>query len=91
LSSKRSSSSSAGQELVERRVLPGHADLRPHAVRVPQHVDSGDGGAPAVGSRQRGEDANGRRLARAVRAEHAEDLALGDVEVEPCEGVRIAK
>ena len=56
-----------------------------------QDVDSGHRGRPAVGVGEGREDADGGRLARAVRAEHAEDRALAHVEVEPAQGVCLAE
>ena len=44
-----------------------------------------------VRMRERGEDPDRGRLAGAVRAQHAEDRALGHVEVEPAQGVRLAE
>ncbi len=71
------------QRLVHRRGLEHHADLlAPAAAREcgvgAEHLD-----AAAVPSAVALEDLDGRRLARAVRAEEAEDLAALDVEVDP--------
>ena len=41
--------------------------------------------------RQRGENPDCGRLARTIRAEHAEDRALGHIEVEPAESVGVAE
>ena len=58
----------------------------PDVVRVPAHGGAGDLRVAAVGDEQRGEDAQGRGLAGAVRADEAEDLALRDVEVQAGDG-----
>ena len=65
----------AGQQLVDRRLLAGEADAGPHAGRLAHDVEPGDLGRALVGGQQRGEDADGRGLARAVGAEQAADGA----------------
>ncbi len=45
-----------------------------------------DRGAAAVREDEGGQDLDERRLARAVRAEQAEDAAAADLEIEPVEG-----
>jgi hypothetical protein len=58
---------------------------------VAQDVDAGHRRAATVRTGEGGEDADGGRLAGAVGTQHPEDLALGDVEVEASEGVRLAE
>ena len=61
---------------VERDVLGQVADPAPHLERLLEHVEAGHPGGPARGRHEAGEDPHGRRLAGAVRAEEADDLAL---------------
>ena len=67
---------------VDRGLLGGHADAAAHGAGVGDDVDAGDRGRALGGRRERGEDADGRGLARAVVAEQAEHGARRDVEVE---------
>ena len=62
-----------GEQLVERRVLAGHADPALHLGRLAHDVEPGHVGGAAVRHGQRGQDPDRSRLAGAVRAEHAED------------------
>ena len=75
----------AGEEVVDRRELAGHADLGAHALRIGPQVVSADLDLPGVGSEHRGEHVDGRRLAGAIRAEQREDRSGGDLEVDPVE------
>ena len=66
----------------ERVVLEDGVDValeRRHA----RHVDAGELDVPLVRLLEAGDHAQGRRLPGARRAEHREELAFGDVEVEP--------
>jgi hypothetical protein len=72
-----------GQHVVDGGVLAGQADRPADAARVGQQVAAGHGGGAAVRAQQRGQDADQRGLARAVRPEQGEDLARGDGEVHP--------
>ena len=54
--------------------------------RMRDHVDACDADFAAAGQRTRGADADGGGLARAVRAEQAEDLALLDCEIDAVQG-----
>ena len=65
----------AGEQLVEGGVLPGDADDAAHGRGVGDDVEAGDPGRAARRAGQRGEHADGGRLAGAVGAEHAEDAA----------------
>ena len=69
-----------GRLAVDTRRLRHVPDRAAHRAGLGRDVVPGDGGAARVGLRQRGEDPDGGRLAGAVRAEQAEDLALGDRE-----------
>src|SRR3954462_6979412 len=51
-------------------------------------VEAGDAGAAGVGLEQCRQDADGRRLARAVGAEHAEHGARGDRQLDAVERAR---
>jgi hypothetical protein len=74
-----------------RRVRPAElsdiSDPPPHQRRVPPDVRPGDERGARVGGQQRGEDAHGRGLAGTVGAEQPEDLALGDGQVDPADGL----
>ena len=76
-----------GQVGIDGRELPGEADQRPHGGGLADDVVAEHARAAAVGFQQRGEDADGRRLARAVRAEDTVDAAAGDGEVHAVHGV----
>ena len=66
----------AGAVLVDARVLRHVADRAPDGAGLAADVVARDLRPAGVHPAQRGEDADGRRLARAVRTEQAEDLAL---------------
>ena len=70
------------EQLVDGGELSGEADQRAQSRGVRDHVAAGHRGASAVGSQQRRQDAHERRLARPVRAEQREHLALLGDEVE---------
>ena len=71
-----------GLQLVERGVLAGEADSPPHLVPLANDVEAADPRAAASGCGQRGEDAHGRGLAGAVRAEQREHRPARDVEID---------
>src|SRR2546423_787845 len=71
------------QRLVHRRGLEHDADLLAPAAAGKRGVDAEHLDAAAVPLAGALEDLDGRRLARAVRAEQAEDLAALDVEADP--------
>jgi len=79
------------QLLARGRLVPGAAalgdiaDPPAHLPRLPAQVAAGHGGRAAVGLHQRGEHAQRGRLARAVGTEEAEDLAFGDLQVNPAD------
>ena len=54
-------------------------------------VEAGNAGRAGVGPEQRGEDADRRRLARAVGPEHAEHGAGGGLEVDAVERADVAE
>ena len=81
----------AGQVLVDRGELAGQPDALPHLVGLLAHVEPVDAGGSRVGAQQRGEDADGGGLARAVRPEHGEDAAPARREVHPGEGLRLTE
>ena len=72
----------AGQPVVEVELAGQVADPAVDRDRVHGGLDAEDLGAPGCRADEVEQDAHRRRLARAVRPEEAEDLALGDVEVE---------
>ena len=63
------------------------ADVAAHGRGVRDDVDARDRRGARGRADQRGQHAHGRRLAGAVRAEHGDELAGGDVEVDPAHGV----
>src|SRR5262249_46372708 len=75
-----------GERDVDGGVLRGDADVAAHVGRLAHDVEAGDGGAPLVGTGQRGQDADGGRLPRPVGAEDAEDGAGFDGHVDAGEG-----
>ena len=72
----------AGHQRVERRFLQGDADRAPHRPRLLDHVVAGDRGAAAGRQQQRRQHPHRGRLAGAVGAEEAVDLALLDGDVD---------
>ena len=76
----------AGEELVEGGVLAGDADDAAHRGGLGDHVVAGHPGRAAVGAGHGGEHADGGGLAGAVGAEHAEDAARRDLEVDAGDG-----
>ena len=79
------------QRLVDRGVLPGHADELAHDMRLAHHVMPEDACAAAIGAEQCREHADGGRLAGAVRPEHAIDAAGADGEVDVIDGAVVAE
>jgi len=73
----------AGEQLVERGVLPGHADHPADGRRLAGDVEPGDPAGAGVGRRHRGEHADGGRLPGAVGPEDAEDASGRHLEVDP--------
>ena len=63
------------------------ADAAPHLLRLPHHVVARDGGGARGRPEQGDEHPQRGGLARAVGAEEADHLALGDVEVDPVDGL----
>jgi len=66
------------------------ADHPAHLGALAGHVEARDGRRLARGRQQRREHEHRRGLARAVGAEEAVDLARGDVEVDPLNGLDAA-
>ena len=81
----------AGEVLVDGRVLAGEADRLADALGVLDHVEAADAGVAGVGDEQGGQDADGGRLAGAVGAEHTEDGAASDGEVDALQRLRLAE
>ena len=75
-----------GQVLVDRGVLPRETDALAHCLRVAGDVEPEHLGAAGIGPQDRGEDAHGGGLARAVGTKQPEDGAGRDREVDPVEG-----
>ena len=70
------------QVLVQAEALAHVADAALHALRVPRDVDAQHARGAAGGAQQAAHHADRRGLARTVRAQEAEDLALPHVEGE---------
>ena len=62
-----------------------------HHLRLLHDVEPAHGGATAFERQQRGQDPDGRGLARAVGAEQADELALGHLEVDAGERGEVAE
>ena len=72
-----------GEVLVHRRELPGQAHPAPHRVGLAHDVVAEDPRLAGVRTQQGRQHPNQRRLARAVWAEDAEDLARRDPKSTP--------
>src|SRR5262249_11928923 len=72
----------AGQPVVERRLLPGQRQLGTRGGGPAHDVVAGDERAPRAGERERGEDADRRRLTRPVVAGRAEQGPRLDAEIQ---------
>src|SRR5690606_15235536 len=71
----------AGQQPVDRRELPGHADRRAYRIRFPGRVVPSDPDVATVRAGQRRQDLHHGGLAGTVRAQQREDRALRDGEI----------
>ena len=76
----------AGQVLVHRSELPGQAHDAAHRVGLPNDVVSHDARSALVGAQERGQHADRRGLAGAVRPEQAENRARWHGEVDAVHG-----
>ena len=72
-----------GQVAIDRGILPGQPDSVAHRLGLAVHVEPGDPHHALIGREQRGEDADQRGLARAVRAEQPVDDPGRDVQAQP--------
>ncbi|MDX6336277.1 MAG: hypothetical protein QOG05_3617 [Streptosporangiaceae bacterium] len=72
----------AGEQIVHRGELPGHADRGPHCVRIGGHVVTGDGDLAGVGRDQGRQDPHHGGLAGPIRAQQGKNAALGHGEVD---------
>ena len=72
----------AGQTVEQPELVGQHSDARLRGDRVEPHVVALDPHLTAVGSQQRGQHADHRRLAGAVRPDEPEEARAGDVEVD---------
>ena len=77
----------AGQRLVQDRFLEHHAADRPGRDGVPDHVETGQPRRPAGGLDRGGQHPDGGGLAGTVRAQQAEHLTGGDLEVDAADGL----
>jgi hypothetical protein len=75
----------SGQIRVHGRVLAGKPDLVPDRRRLPDDVEAEHLGAPRVRLQDGRQDADGRRLARAVRPQQPEHGARRYLEVDAVE------
>ena len=76
-----------GEQRVERRLLERGADRRAHLRPLLDDVVAGDARRAGGRRQQRRQHVHGRGLAGAVRAEEPVDLAGGDGQVDPVDGV----
>ena len=77
-----------GEQVIEGRVLCGHADRAPYRGCLRHDVVSGDPRVTAVGDREGRQDAHGGGLAGAVGAEHAQDGSGRHLQAYPGESLR---
>jgi hypothetical protein len=63
----------ARQQRIKSGVLGRYADVASHLTRILDDIYPGDAPMPGIGQRQRGENANGRGFAGAVRPQKSED------------------
>ena len=82
---------SAGQQLIDRRELTGHADRGADRVGLAPDVVSGDTDRAVIRIEQRGEDPHHRRLARPVGPQQGEHAAPLDGKLEPVEDDVVAE
>jgi hypothetical protein len=80
-----------GQVLVDRGELAGQPNALAYLAGLCAHVEPVDPGGPRISAQQRGENADGGGLARAIRPEHGEYAALAHREVHSGEGLRLAE
>ena len=80
----------AGEVLVDGCVLAGEPDQAPHCLGLTRDVEPRDGRPAGVGTEQRRENAHGRGLARAVRAEQPEHRAFPHLEIDAVERPHLA-
>ena len=72
----------ARQVLVDRGVLPGEPDALADELRLAEDVASGDARGSRIRGEKRGQDADGRRLPRSVRAEQTVHRPRPDAQVD---------
>src|SRR5262245_25166159 len=70
----------SGKGFVHRRLLEDQADRPADVAALAHYVEAVDAGAAACGPEESAQDVDGRRLARPIRAEKAEDLTFCDLE-----------
>ena len=80
----------AGEQLVDRRELPGDTDRGAHPGWLPSYVEAGDPDLAVVGGQQGGEDVDDGRLAGAVGSEEGVDGALRNSQVDAVQHGMIA-
>jgi hypothetical protein len=80
----------AGEEVVHRRELAGHADRGAYRIRFLDWIVARDPHLATVGADQRRKDLNRRGLAGAVGAEQREDRPLWNVQVDAVEDNLVA-
>ena len=75
----------AGEVLINCGELPGEPDTPADFARRLQHIGTSHSGRPGIRPDQRGQDRDGRRLARPVGTEQGENGPFRNVEIEPVE------
>jgi hypothetical protein len=80
-----------GHQRVDGGVLERHPDGAAHLARFTDHVEAGHPGRAVAGREQGGQHPDRGRLARPVRAQEAEDLALGHLQVHTVDRGQVAE
>ena len=78
-----------GEERIEHEFLRHHAERAARGAEIGHDVVAAHRDAAFVGASEAGEDADERRLARAVRTEQSEELAFFDREADALERLQI--
>ena len=79
-----------GQLAVEQGFMGQQADPPPHRPGIPGDLAAEDADMPGVGAQERRQDAQERRLARAVGAEHDQRGARRERQVDAAQGLPFA-
>ena len=80
-----------GEHVVDGHLLTGEHDRSTDAGRIGDDVMAGDPGAAPVRSGQSRQDVHHGRLARPVRPEQTDNLAVTDLKADVAQGVNICR